>query len=179
MIDMSFAGEDAKQTIPPYQRKAYDGGYPSLRPTAPGRPSKDLITRDDTHSEISSEYFSLVHVDEDEEPTAQPSSSTTGGKSRLHSEAEGERHDDVKRSRSTPHPEVQHSAVQHTVEQAEVGTSTIPDRVAGHSRLHSQVDSENRDHFKRYRINSLSVAHTGKDAQADFQEVCGGSEVLT
>ena len=68
----TFAGEDAKQSIPPYQRKPYDGGSPSLRPAAPGRPSSDLIVRDDTNSEISSAYFSIVNAEDEDAPLDHP-----------------------------------------------------------------------------------------------------------
>jgi len=51
-----FKGEDAKQTIPPYQKKAYDGGYPTLQAPQPLRPSSSLLVRDEM-SDISSEVF--------------------------------------------------------------------------------------------------------------------------
>ena len=110
---MSFAGEDAKQSIPPYQRKPYDGGYPTLQSSAPSRSSRDLIVRSDASSEISSEYFSVVHIDDEDDSQQRNSASAAVEEtsrdpvSRLHSETAGERHDDVKRSRSTPQPEVQ------------------------------------------------------------------------
>ena len=75
-------------------------------------------------------------------------------------------------------PTIQESSTQHSVEQREFGTDTRLDDNA-QARLHSEVDSVRYDDRKRYRVNTISIAHNGIEAQSDFLEVCGGSEILS